>query len=1066
MTTNDGNGTNFYQLLDLFDFEHDLVGRTDEDPSIARTFTDAFKEQEGRWSKLRNNARKGVQAQQRLDELTRAKRELPAFLASRDERARQYAEARARVEHDVTGIITMFAFKGYVTPDEIAAIADQAKKQFGCTVPENVVRKLIPATVEIREQEMRKGRELAKPRSYTAFNKAEAELETCGYRDLYQMLDPGNTRPATTPTSVWLRKAKAADPKDNAKQDARTTALKTLYKQCIERAFKDDASRAAYDDYLAYAAMQRVLDEVATVFRPSGALPGDVAERYVDRIYEGGTSHGAKITRDDAEDHLIWWCRKNDIAYTPAQREESDATPKAEPCPWCGMLLAPGTSTCAHCGGQVEVTCPQCHERNRTDVRFCANCGYAYADLAKATALCEEARGEAASLRFDEAERLLGQADGLWEGLQDVARTKTDVANTRRLVGDLGTRLHAAIDAHELAAADRIYRDIAGRSPGFADPTARATIDTGLAKARNAVLLARSASGPKTLTELLDAYDTCRDLPELNTALAAFTPRPVAAVSAKADGAARRIVVSWRPSAGPQAAYVLVRKRGSRPLTIRDGETLAETTATTYVDTDIEPAVGYCYAVAAKVGPSMSAAVPSPVTTALFEVDDLKVTPDESSVHMTWGKPQGGMVEVWRRPDRAPARPGDGVRVANVIDSGMDDRGLANDVPVHYTVFVGYRMPDGSLAHSAGVQATATPSAPAEPIDFLMAQLVPGDEFSLEWDAPEGGEARFYATRGRVPWRKGDMVPLREIESKATPLEVTPRGDDTGVFRLADDAVYHIVAVTAKNDMGVIGETTTVSKRKAVEITRIQASGADAIVRFDWPKDCTRVLLAWRTDRFPASAMEKGANTMGATKAIYDMTQALVVKGLDAHATYYFSLFALIGEGAASSYSAGSNRMFSFTGMPGVPLPSAASPNRRAGARSLFGRAASATPPAPPTPSHALMPGMGAQAVYHVTAHKGGFGFGRVSRAQLDIETSGPLPATELRGQQGALPMFVTQGMPIAQIPPIDAAGAYSFPLPANLLAKGVCYRLFFTDEHAYETNSLSVAPGVMPRID
>ena len=62
--------------------------------------------------------------------------------------------------------------------------------------------------------------------------------------------------------------------------------------------------------------------------------------------------------------------------------------------------------------------------------------------------------------------------------------------------------------------------------------------------------------------------------------------------------------------------------------------------------------------------------------------------------------------------------------------------------------------------------------------------------------------------------------------------------------------------------------------------------------------------------------------------------------------------------------------------------------------------------------------------------------------------------------------MFVTQGMPIAQIPPIDAAGAYSFPLPANLLAKGVCYRLFFTDEHAYETNSLSVAPGVMPRID
>lgn len=1063
MTAND-NDINFYQLLDLFDFEHDLVGSTDEDPSIAETFTDALEERQSYWSKLRNHPTKGSLASQKIDKLNHARGELPRFLASRDERARQYAEARARMEHDVNAIITQYAFKGYVSPDEITAIAERAKKECGCKVSVNVIRKLIPSTVEIREQETRKGRELAKPKSYSKFNKAETELGVCGYSDLYQMLDPGNTRPATTPTSVWLKKATANDPKNDSKQDARTAALKTLYKLCIGSAFKDDASRAAYDDYLAYAAMQKVLDEIAAVFQPSSTLPQDVAGKYVDRIYEGGTSHGATITRDDAEDHLIWWCRTHDITYMPAQQDEADATPKAEPCPWCGMLLAPGTSTCAHCGGQVEVVCPQCHQRNRADVRFCGNCGYAYANLAKATALCEEARGEAASLRFDEAEQLLNQANDLWSDLQDVARAKRDIANTRRLIGDLGTRLDAAIDAHELVEADRIYRDIASRNPGFTSPTAKSIIDSGLAKARTAVLQARSASGPQTLPELLDAYDVCRDLPELNAALAAFAPQPATAVQAKADSHGRRIVVSWRPAAGSQASYVLVRKQGSRPLNIRDGEMLAETTATTYVDTDIEPAVSYCYAVATKVGPTMSAAAPSPVATALFEVDDLKVTPDESSVHMTWGKPRSGTVEVWRRQDRAPARPGDGVRVMNVIDSGMDDRGLTNDVPYHYTVFVGYRMPGGSLTYSAGEQVTTTPSAPAEPIEFLMAQLMPGDVFSLEWEVPEGGEARFYATRAQVPWSKGDMVPLRDIASKASPLAVTPRGDDTGTFRLADDAIYHIVAVTTKNDMGVIGETTTVSKRKAVEITHIQASGADAIVRFEWPKDCTRVLLAWRADRFPTSAQERGATSMGATKALYDIAHALVVKGLDPHTTYYFSLFALIGEGTASSYSAGSNRMFSFTGMPGVPLPSA-TPSNHTGVGVLFGRSKPATSSVPSTPSRAPMPGLGAQAIYHVTAHKGGFGLGRVTRAQLDIETSGPLPATELRGQQDASPMFVTQGVSIAQIPPIDAAGTYSFPLPANLLAKGVFYRLFFTNEQAYETNSLAVTPGMLPQI-
>lgn len=1049
------NGTNYYLLLGLFDFENDLVGSSEEDPAVSKAFDDAIEDQQRHWSKLMNNPRKGTEAKQRLDELKRTKRDIGTFLASRQMREDQYAEARNTVTRSITGIITAFAAKGYVTPEDLTTIAEKAKERSGYTVPENVVRKLIPSTVEIREQEVAKGKELSRPQSYTIFNKVAPDLKTYGYRDLYQLLDPSNPRVNATPTDVWRKKAEQAKSRLGSKQDATTTAHKNLYLLCIGKAFKDDAARADYDAYLAYTAMQQVLDEVDMVYDSGTNLPSDMAERYVERIYEGATSHGAKTTRKDAEDHLIWWCRKKNIAYTPAARDGGETAPQTEPCPWCGMLLAPDAHVCPHCGGHVAVACPQCHHGNRADVRYCGECGYPYANLTKATALCDEARASAVSLHFDEADRLLAQADDLWKDLADIRTMHADIDRIRRLVGNLGGELSKAVDDHELAKADRIYQDIARRVPGFEATSIRDTIDAGLSKARNAASQARKGITAQTLPDLLDAYDDCRDLQELNAAFAVFTPKPVTAVTAKALGRDRRVVVSWRAAGTPQSSYIVVRKRGSRPMNIHDGEILAETTATTYVDKSIEPATGYCYAVAAKLGPTMAAPVASPSATALFEVDDLKVTPDESSVHMTWGKPSSGTVQVWRRPDHAPTRPGDGTRVENVIDSGMDDRGLTNDVRCHYTVFVIYRLPDGTLVHSEGIPVEATPSAPAEPMDFLMAQLMPGNVFSLEWETPEGGEARFYATGGAVPWRKGDMVALREIAAKATPLPVTPTGEDTGTFRLIDDAIYHIIGVTVKNDMGVIGETTTVSKRKAVEIKQIQTSGADVIVRFDWPRGCSRVLLSWRTDRFPASAQEKGSNRLNANKPMYDMFQALVVKGLDPHATYYFSLFALIGKGTSSSYSAGSNRMFSLNAMAGIPLPT---PGNSSGAR---GGGAVPRPAAAPRAT----PGMGSRAVYHVTAHKGTFGLGRVTKAQLDIRTSGPLPATELRAQQGASPMFVTQGVSLAQIPPIDAAGEYSFPLPANLIGKGTFYRLFFADDKAYDTNSLAVTPGMLPQI-
>ena len=76
------------------------------------------------------------------------------------------------------------------------------------------------------------------------------------------MLDPGVTKVRSTPTATWFSKAKAAKAALPHKADTRIFDHEKLYNLCIGTAFKDDASRASHDDYLAYRALVAILEEI------------------------------------------------------------------------------------------------------------------------------------------------------------------------------------------------------------------------------------------------------------------------------------------------------------------------------------------------------------------------------------------------------------------------------------------------------------------------------------------------------------------------------------------------------------------------------------------------------------------------------------------------------------------------------------------------------------------------------------------------------------------------------------------------------------------------------------
>lgn len=1004
--------TNYYLLLGLFDFNDDLVGSADDDPAVKARVDRARADREREWSKDSRNPRLASKANYNLDLAKHAWDNLN----TQDKRRAAHADAEATLRKEVNKFVRLFAVKGYMLPGEIAKISQEVSKKYKCVISEENVRALVPQGVAIKEQQEEgpKGTELAKPKSFAKYNGQRSRMEPYGYANLYMMLDPSVTKVRSTPTATWLAKAKAAKAALPHRADTRVSDHEKLYNLCIGTAFKDDASRAAYDEYLAYRALMAILEEVKEATSVVGKLEPGPAEQYVERLYEAGAKSGSPITREQASGYLLWYCGKNNIPYMPPAKP-ADPSTQRKPCPWCGALLAPNAATCSSCGGKVLVPCPKCGHANRADVHFCTKCGYDYANLTRASSLCDEAKSLAAALRFDEADRLAEQAATLWPGFGDVASVKQSIKQQRTLIGPAARQLSDAVKALNLIAARKLYDDIKRRSPGFANQELRDAIDAGIARAQAAL---QSGNG---IRQVLEAYEACHDYPGLAASLAANPPKAVASVTVRADGAGHRAYVSWPASASGEVSYVLLRKRGGRPLDAHDGEVIAETAATSHVDETIGCAEPYCYAVAVRLGPLTSTLTASAPVTVYFDVKDVKVSPSQSAIQIIWGGlPANGVPEVWRRVDRAPRTPGDGEPVSNVTGSGLLDRGLRNDMPYHYGIFVAYKGADGKTAYSRGVTCSGIPSAPPEPIDFLMAQLRTDGTFSLEWEVPEGGEVRFYYTTGTVPFKEGDTVAESDVEAVSMPLQVQLTGEDTGVFSLPDDAVYRVISATVRNGQAVIGASATVSSKRAVQIANITASGANATVMFDWPEDSDRVLLAWRTDRYPASAEERGAATKSVNRKTYDLRRAIVVEGLQPHVTYYFSLFARLGSGDSSSYSAGSNRTFSF--------------------------------------------GAASQATYHVDVKKA-FGFGKVTGGALVIRTTGPLPQMELRAQMGTLPVFATQGVPIAQVPPIPAAGEHRIQLPQGILNKGMYYKLFFKDPNAYQTANLTQDAGTTPEI-
>jgi len=840
-------------------------------------------------------------------------------------------------------------------------------------------------------------------------------MEPYSIHDLYDFLCEGTSIDRTTVASAsfWhgrAEKIKSGLPAHNKQEIG---DKKKLCEFCLVT-FSSENGKKEYDEYLIWRKLADILKEVKQVASATRMLVDEQAREIIDDLYH------VCGDKEKAIAYLKEFCLSEAIAWASEGAEKLSVL---EPCPYCTSMIETTDKICPECGSEIIVECTQCGNEHSVRDRYCKNaeCRYDFTNFTRAVGLCEQAKNEITILSLTIAKDLLDEAEHLCASVEEIAILRAEWTRQNTRFGKIAETIRSYTKSKRFVTAKRELDTLKRQFPLFCDTELEEKVAGGINAAASAIKRAKSSADPKVIcTYALTAYQACNDYPGIQELLAKYPPKQVTALSVRVDGINRANYISWRSESDETETFRVIRKKGAKPFDVNDGEVLTETSSNSFTDDKVVPGETYYYGVVAFTGPVLSK-LTSTNTGAinLFEVQQLSVHPSDASIQASWsGVTPPSDIEVWRCLGKDPLRPGNGDRVKNINNSVMLDQSLENDTEYTYRIFVKYTS-NGSVSYSSGITFSAIPTAPPQIVDYIMARHIEDGRFELEWDQPDGETVAFYLLTNVPSLSRGDVIDIAELSKLAVRINIISRESGKGEFTLPGSDMYFLIAATQKNNTAVVGAIISVSSQKLLEIERVQLSGTDTYVRFDWPSNIKQVLLLYRTDRYPISPQDTGATRQRVAKAVYDLRKAIAISNLP-NATYYFSLFAEMEIHGAITYSVPANYTFSL--------------------------------------------GTGEKIIYEIKPKKAVFG--SIIGADVLLRTTaedGGIPALVVYANNGSLPFFRNQGSRVAEIPAQRINGELVYRITVDGLTRNTFLRVFAQDEKDELRYEVSLKLGSRP---
>ena len=984
---------NWYIVLDL-EFDPHPV----EDEALIETTIETKRKE---WSSKANDFNKGAEYRKYLDYAKKGVI-LRDMIGPDNIRAELIKDACTQVFGPIDEKLKML-HKEEISADVIAKLAKK------CKTSEEIVKKRaaelgirVTAGASQDYQATYDKYYKKRPDGFDTYNDMADMLESFHTEDLYDFLYSGSNikNAKTQPCSALQQRNKELKEKFNRKADGMSGTGKKLCGKC-DTAFKDDASKKSYDEFLDYNKRKQVLDGVRDLYGIASDFSETNAEDAIGRLTElfKDRALATKVLRA--------FCQIEKIPYPLRDTTEHM---KIQVCR-CGAIndLSDGRTTCQHCGLPLQIKCPKCGTLNENTVNHC-KCGFDLSGIDKAVSLCELAADAVDHLSFDAAEMHLADAERYWPGFEKTKEQRQRLSEMKERVGSVAKGMNEAYKAGRFYEAKRQYDDVRKLFPDFRDETLEEDVKNAIAEAEKHKRLAEAAKDEAVVVdECTKAFEACKDYPGVREIIASYPPQAPTDLKVAVDAKAQVNVLSWTPSATKGLLfYNVMRKEGAVPISVEDGTRVGRVSMCTITDNGIVAGKQYFYAVFAERAEIFSKGLSTKEPAVnLFEISGLNVAAGDASLQFTWNPIADNARVVVERESL-----GKKTTVECNSTSGLVDKDLINDQEYHYHFHLTYQR-GMKKADPLGINLSGTPTRPPLPVEKLVVKPLDNGEFSIEWENPEANTIQFFSSPKKPEYFPGDLLPLATVQAEMTELMVQKKSDHSGTFHYDKDDVLYITAFVTKSGSAVMGATARASRGGAVKIKSVNIVNGKIMISTECPKDCTGFVVLYKDDDFATDISDSSAARKYISLKQYQYDSGLLIDSCESR-NYYFSVFAEFRHDGEKDYSAGTDYLFSNVGKQVI--------------------------------------------TYSVSTSKKLFGGGHVSLTFEGEERNMLLPAIEIMSAVNVAPMFKKSANLFYEIPEQEMKGAVTIEIPLTKdVAKNTYIKAFLKDESQQDRYQLKL---------
>lgn len=898
---------NFYILLEL------PIHPPEQELSRIRLAIDTKKKD---WQKQINHPSKGEQYKYYRSLIGEIERIMLGDPNAREEEAESAKEEQERERrqkekerlYKLRMMVEIVSAKGYVTEAEIASM-----KRFSNS--EEEIRRQIQVEVK-KEHETKKKNATTKPPemlSQTKMNQITAALKNVStYQEkstIVTLYDYFNLPENCTETQMLEEQAPRYE--SYAKKPPGHKDIEYVKEICAhtKEIFKDTNMRKKYDEslkFLRFSQLKEYIDTVATV----GAINHLVYKEIVIRIMNRG------LSEREAQQKLEQYCLEKGYEVESSSRTK-DEKQNFKQCGFCGFVNLYKATHCIDCGHGLAVVCKKCKVETPSSSKHCGSCGVSLQGLQLYEQYMKRGYEALVLKELEEADRCFFQAKILWDN-EEVKKALAAVNVEKEKIQKLIDTIKMEIKNRMYYAAEKKWFELQKLQPNVPEHTFfEREIPQHLNMTR--VLISRAnQSTDKQEKEryYIEAIQNCSDCIEAKGKLAEIPPEKPSSINGFVKPS--HIELRWMPPNNVSSIqYKVIRKEGSPPLHLSDGEVIADIRTCSYVDEEAEAGKKYYYAVytfRGKVG-SKAGMIAGPFMRTA-EVEDLQCIVEEDFITLKWKCDVRRKVEVRRKEGKIPMNRTDGIKLSGIQGNEIIDRGVQKGKQYGYKIFVQYEDEQGNPLFSEGEGILVT-SSHIKPITDLDYKVV-GQQVDIRWNLPAEGEVYLYAfDKPFNKYRTGECCSFQSIGKELENYIVQNNNFEAQmgvgyaeVTLIGENPIY-ILPITKVNDIVVVGQLKMIKKFVEVSnIRHIENEKQELILQWKWPANVEKLLVVYSEEGYPTSLQDSKCIQRHCSKTMYDSFQGYKVGPIKQDQYFYITIYIMEETMAGELYSEGARYFY------------------------------------------------------------------------------------------------------------------------------------------------------------